>query len=436
MGSMVHRAVGAGRGLRGGIAGVVLVTVALVGAPNALADPGDLDTTFSGDGYLNVGFDYYLAEGLLTVDAAERTVQASLGEVYVDGGGIELELLLRRRLPDGRADPSYGGDGEVAIDLPVDVRGYPSSVYVLADGVRVVVVVTLDTFAPPFRSELLVARITATGELDPAFNDDGIFRRAARENLRVERAAVLPDHRVALWTPREFGGAAHRFTRLTASGRLDRTLTGDGVLDVDAAITDVEFLANGKFYALEYPRLGRVEHAVARRLATGGLDPGFGGDGRRQVECPPLGAFSRLELVADASGRPLLGCPFDGPTFDTHRLRLHRLTTAGTDDVTFSGDGRLNVTLPSERRASSHELSVDAMRRPVVVSIDEAREEPYLVRLYTSGLFDRTFANRGYTTVATPDAGAYRTQLLAATATRYYLGVDTFLSSQLAAVEA
>jgi hypothetical protein len=90
------------------------VALVLAIANPAAAPPGDLDTTFDGDGKVTTGFPGGddLAGGVALQDDGKIV---TAGEAFVSGIGVFFALAQYN--PDGSLDPTFGGDGKVTTDF-------------------------------------------------------------------------------------------------------------------------------------------------------------------------------------------------------------------------------------------------------------------------------------------------------------------------------
>jgi uncharacterized delta-60 repeat protein len=136
-----------------------------------LTPDGVLDPSFASDGIATAEFAAY------SYSYAYGLALDSLGRIVVGGeaaGENEADFAVARFLGDGTLDPSFSGDGRVATDL--DSLGnpdYPRAMAIDAND-RVYLVGTSFPSSPgdPWRSAFV--RYTATGSVDATFDGDGI----------------------------------------------------------------------------------------------------------------------------------------------------------------------------------------------------------------------------------------------------------------------
>ena len=238
-----------------------------------LKTDGTRDPTFNGDGEVLGKPD---VNGTYFATAVDGTTILCAG---VSGG----DFLIGRYREDGTLDPRFGEDGRTTIDFGTDDDA-AIDVVVLPDGKLLLAGTAGGNFA--------LARVNADGTPDGTFGQDGkkLFTLpAGAEGL--SQAGVLPDGRlVAVGSD----GRNVVMMRLTAEGEADATFSDDGMLPIERLdgsrqLPDVRDLSQ----ALAVQPDGQV--LVANRTAAGDLavvrvDP----DGRLD------GTFGRAGGVATA----------------------------------------------------------------------------------------------------------------------------------------
>src|SRR3954469_24255215 len=153
---------------------VALAAMAIATAP-AAASPGDLDPTFSNDGWDAQAIHGFTSGNAMTVQADGQIV--GVGAPHPTRGTHLFRVL--RYLPDGTLDPGFGDGGKVDVGFENGATNADASAAALAvqgDGKIVVVGVTSmaqDGVAPKPGTEAnncAVARLAPTGVLDTSFN--------------------------------------------------------------------------------------------------------------------------------------------------------------------------------------------------------------------------------------------------------------------------
>jgi hypothetical protein len=162
--------------------------------------------------------------GLVWPAGEERTAVTGDGRIYVaatpGAEGVTGPVRVRRYLPGGRLDPSFGIAGSTVVvglgggfglaELLVDTNGLPYLVGTTGDG------------------ELVVARLGTGGALDPTYRQGGVAHLGpAPITTDRPRATIDQENRVVVAT-------AGSVERLTPNGVLDRAFATDGVAPLPA----------------------------------------------------------------------------------------------------------------------------------------------------------------------------------------------------------
>jgi uncharacterized delta-60 repeat protein len=242
---------------------------------------GSLDRSFGGGGAVTTAFAASSEADGVTVDSNGKIL------VLVDSCQTEdpwtgCELDLARYNVDGSLDPSFGSGGKATTQFPgfVDVTG--EGVEVQPDG-KIVAAVTLGRNADE-NSDFALARYNADGSLDSAFGTGGTvvtdFEPEGGESGDVAwNLALGPDGVIAV-----AGATAEGFTVALYDGRgnLDPSFGGTGFVHTDisgeSVARAVALAPDGKIVAA-----GSVDDerfVLVRYTRDGGLDPGFGRDGK------------------------------------------------------------------------------------------------------------------------------------------------------------
>ena len=268
----------------------------LVSVPGAAAAPGDLDGSFSGDGWVRTLEVRSPANNYLPRGADDVTVQPD-GRIVAVGEMIDGQsnwyFGAVRYLPNGELDPSFGEGGWVENDL--GSFEFAHAVAVQPDGGIVVAGESDCRYALCF----VLARYRPDGSLDPGFGEGGIVHTSfglvhASQAFDV---ALTPGGKIVAAGFVKRGGDAQdtshfAVARYMPDGRLDTSFSRDGLATVDFGY------GNDVAYAVAAQRGGRIvvaghgarhvgrtedDFAFARFRANGKLDRSFSGDGKRTV---------------------------------------------------------------------------------------------------------------------------------------------------------
>ena len=269
---------------------------ALALAPAAAGAPGDLDSSFSGDGWLRTlevrsADNNYLPRGAEDVAVQPDGRIVAVGEL-IDGSS-NWYFGAFRYLSNGELDPSFGNGGWVDTDF--GSFEFPHAVAVQPDGGIVVAGEGDCQYALCF----VLARYRPDGSLDPGFGEGGIVRTpfGLVQGARALDVSLAPDGRIVAAGFVQKGGdgqdSSHfAVARYLSDGRLDPSFSRDGRATVDFGY------GNDIAHAVAHQPHGRIvvagqgtrnryrtedDFAFARFRRDGRLDRSFSGDGRRAI---------------------------------------------------------------------------------------------------------------------------------------------------------
>ena len=398
------------------IAAMAALSLAFVGlvAPNAArATSGDLDPTFSGDGFLTASFGPLTS----TSDVADAVTVDQQGRILVAGSTSKgNDFAILRYQPDGSLDPSWSFDGRVRTDF----GGSDGAVSLAVDDQGKVVVAGTTTDSSG-HSQFALARYMPHGRFDDSFSADGKvttdFREAPAQvtNARATSLAIDSLGRIVVAGRVDFGEYTFGVARYLPNGALDTSFSGDG----KTAFVFDESASNNLDtpYAVATDSQDRVvlaggaadvgQSALARLTPDGSFDTTFSSDGK--VITDFLGGISDIRSIAIdsqnrivAAGRGYYADGSGDPT-DTAGFSLARYLPGGALDPTFSPKGVAGTltTHVGSGQAVAHGVAIDSLGRIVAVgeSAPGAPSDDFAVARYEpSGLPDTTFSGDGQVT--------------------------------------
>ncbi|MEK7287127.1 MAG: hypothetical protein AAB091_01025, partial [Elusimicrobiota bacterium] len=323
-----------------------------VGQINCLVQAGDVAGTpeirfFDTDGVLTydgvVGHDRGYA---MAIDSSGRIVVAG----YSDTSN-GMDMAVWRYNPDGVLDASFGTNGvfinhnaaggngndagnAVAIDSSgrIVVAGYSAS---LANGL-----------------DLALWRLTSSGALDTTFSGDGIYTHdsAAGGNGADAANALAIDSSgrivVAGYSASLANGLDLALWRLTSSGALDTTFSGDGIYTHDSAAggngddaaNAVAIDSSGRIAAAGYSTsASSIDLALWRLSSSGDLDGGFGASGI--YTAGRVGGDRALSMAIDQAGNIYVSGFLTNSASD---MGTWKLDASGALDSSFGSSGILS----------------------------------------------------------------------------------------------
>ncbi|MCA9753976.1 MAG: hypothetical protein KC591_17390 [Gemmatimonadetes bacterium] len=297
---------------------------------------GPMDTSFDVDG---TRFDNFGTQNAVARDLA---IQPD-GKIVTVGERKGGRCVLARQEPDGTLDPTFGVGGISILDSVASSLASGHALVRLDDG-RLLVAGN----SPAPASTFGVARLDATGSLDPSFGGGGAATASPGPNSHCIGVAATVGK---IWLAGDSQSAAldwrgFSMARFDSDGSLDFSFSGDGSLvqriglRTDAQAHAMALLSNGKVLIAgeSLNDLGGYDLTVARFLQDGSFDLSFNGQG---VAIPFLLGDSRARaLLVQPDGRIVVGGSIDsGP----REFLLARFLPDGFLDVSF-GDGGVVTT--------------------------------------------------------------------------------------------
>ncbi|MCA9063977.1 MAG: right-handed parallel beta-helix repeat-containing protein, partial [Planctomycetaceae bacterium] len=309
--------------------------------------------------------------------------------------GTNNDILVTRYLADGRLDTSFGGgDGIVQTAIGAgDEAG--NSIVLQSDGKFLVVGSTSNGTD----LDMAVARYNTDGTLDTTFGGgDGIATLAIGTSDDVANAAAIQSDGKIVVVGRTVAANNNIVTiRLTTSGTLDTTFSGDGK-DIQSFSSGndiawgVELQSNGKIVvaATAYTGGGGLDMALLRYNTDGTLDTTFAGNGKWSQSIFNGDDYT-YDLAIQSNGKIVIvgKAPAGGGNTD---IAVFRVSSTGTND--------------SFASAPIMSINSSAVARKVVVQSDGkvvlagstwngSNWDVALVRFLAGGALDTTFGTGG-----------------------------------------
>lgn len=340
-----------GRYVPATLLGGVMALLATTAAPSAShASPGDLDPAYNGTGQARYSFG-------TSGDYTAGAVPQADGRIVVAGttyNGSSADWCVLRYNSDGSPDVSFGSGGRVLIH--VGERAECTAVRLQPDGM--IVLAGSASTSPTAPPKIRVLRLQTGGALDPNFGVGGIVT------------------------------------------------TDIGVQDDKA--TDLRVQTDGRIVVCGNTRSANgleSDWFVARYLTNGQLDASFDGDGRALISFTTH-YDQAYALLVMGDGSIVVAGSAEVVTF-TDRLALARLTSSGTLDATFDGDGRVVTSLLGRHdvaRGVAIQAGTPTIADRLVVTghaQTAGNQEVIMVARYNlNGTLDTTFDTDGWLTTA------------------------------------
>lgn len=379
---------------------LVGAVVAIMLPGTVRAEPGGLDPSFGG------------GDGLATFDtggddAAQKMLLQPNGKIVVAGEAFTSDhgqdVFVARYLPDGTADPAFGGgDGVVTVDF---ARGYDTAWGLdrMDDG-RIVVAGYAEDPANTF-AHVAVARFTRKGAPDPTFGDGGIVTTAVQGYQRAFgwRCIVQPNGKVVVAGSADAGnGGDFLVLRYLEDGSLDPSFGEGGVvtLDNDGAddgAWDVRETGGGGLLVsgwTETPDEARI--VILWMTPSGSLDRDVGGgDGQAILDIAPGNhvEYARASFVQPDGSVVVVGEAANAVAPESlGDIFMARVTPDGELDPSFGDGGVVASDGPGD------ELMFSAKRAPggAVAAAGFTGAVMYAVRFRPNGHLDRSLGQDGF----------------------------------------
>jgi uncharacterized delta-60 repeat protein len=313
---------------------------------------GSLDSTFNGDG-----------RALWQAGWRDRAVDVAMapgGKIVVTGqvcdtGGPKCMTWIARFDEDGNDyDDTFHANDPVIIDVNDQDNGTAGGLAVTSSG-KIVVGAKLWNGTDV---DFVIYRFTADGTMDSSFGSSGMKQisfGAGRGDVLFD-LFLQGDKIVAVGETCDPSVTNCNFAiaRLTSSGRLDKTFSGDGKQTVNFGGEDIGMAGapapNGKIViAGTSSTTSAFRMAVARLNPDGTMDATFSGDGKRTVAAGDMAGAN--DVVVQGDGKIILaGCSSSGPDMNFIAVRLK---PGGGLDSGFSGDGRARISFTGSECANA-----------------------------------------------------------------------------------
>jgi len=244
---------------------------------------GALDTSFSGNGKTSLDFDS-------GTDAASAVVVQSNGKILAGGSTVQgstSSFALARFNVDGTPDTTFSGDGRLTTGFGTNEAGI-NGLAIGPGGKIVAVGFSGDDIGD--QRDFAVARYNSNGSLDQTFSGDGklTFAFGSGNDVGVSVLVQPSDHRIVV-AGTTYSGSNSKLAvaRIGTGGAFDKTFHFDGQATIQFTLGEnigghAGIASDGKIMVagFTYTNAGGHDFAVARLTTGGSYDSTFSGDGR------------------------------------------------------------------------------------------------------------------------------------------------------------
>jgi uncharacterized delta-60 repeat protein len=315
---------------------------------------------------------------------------------------------------DGHLDATFGREGRVRTSFAARRCVVADAVAIQSDGKIVVAGIQ------GCRGSFALARYLPNGKLDPSFGGDGKVVTRFRSGKRYSESfsvVIQPDGRI-IAAGLCCGARFFALARYLPNGRLDATFGADGKVTTDLTpgsdvAYDVTLQPDGKIVAAGVAAKDRnaARFAVVRYRPNGHLDPTFGQDGK--VTTRPSDCVSQAHAVAVQTDGKIVAA---GSAGCIDEFALARYLTDGSLDDTF-GDGGITISDFTGFGCAQADLNAMAIQSDgkLIASgftaCEGASEEEFAfasARYDDDGTLDPSFGQGGEVTTVVWDAACFQ----------------------------
>jgi uncharacterized delta-60 repeat protein len=341
-----------------------------------MASPGDLDTSFAGDGRRAIDFG--------GVDQAHAVLALGNGKIVVAGGGGAAHSMCVARLnANGTFDTTFGSSGRRRIDFGGTIEETAFGMARQPDG-KLVLAGDADF------QRVTVARLNPNGVLDKTFSGNGKATFTWGPLSRATAVIVLPNGKLLLGGFSGPEGGNVQAARMHPNGTLDTSFGTGGKATVDFGGDDFGLAmarqADGRI--LLAGRSTTAGAVVARLRPNGAPDPDFAGDGKLT-----LGDGTLRAVMVQPDAKIVVA----GNVGGLQKMTVTRLNPNGSPDTSFDGDGTATIDIgPMIDQAGDALLQPDGK---IVVTGSTQGGGIGVARLNPNGTPDATFGAAGKTNI-------------------------------------
>jgi len=367
------------------------------------AAPGDLDVTFGNGGMIP-------APGGSQHNAWAAAVSVQSDQKIVVLGTDDYRIVLKRFLPDGTLDPSFGNGGRVFTALSESWQVSIGNGVELQNDGKIVVTGRLDGCGP--ETGAFALRYRQDGSLDPTFDKDGKVRILTGIGLGFYttscRLAVQNEGKIVLscgeWMWEE--DYWNVILRLNPNGSIDTTfgggIGGRGRVYLDANELDypnyIAFQPNGKVVAASSIDLVVGRNVVLTRLNTDGfVDASFGNSGGIYTAVSGFNVLTKALVIQPDNKIVVAGYDMSGSAG-----LVIRYLPDGTLDTAFGRSGV--VLLPDVSSLNINSVIVQSNGKIVAGGWSASRGH-LILRFLPNGDIDQTFGTNGRVATVFPNLG-------------------------------
>jgi uncharacterized delta-60 repeat protein len=395
-------------------ASLLAFLTSLLAVTMVFALPGDLDTSFSGDGLVTTDFSGKMdVANDIALQSDRKIVVAGFSHTFSTSNS---DFVLVRYNPNGSLDTTFSGDGKLITNF--GGRDEAWGIAVQSDGKIIAAGHTCDSNLD--NCNLAIARYKVpclnNNCLDTTFSGDGkqITDFGGGSNGSYGGLVIQPDGKIVVagWmsngTDYDFAVYRYKATCPDDGHCLDTTFGQGGKVKIGFGTGRQDF-AETLAYQLTDKKIvvaGRTgdalgnnnNFALARLNPNGTLDkPFFSGDGKQVTDFGGNDAAYGFAGLSD--GRMVIVGQKVTASLSYFAVARHKAD--GSLDTTFNNTGKKVFSIDSGKWSAAFNVIVQLDGRIVVLgaTLSDTSYDFALVRLDSGGGFDNTFSGNGKVTI-------------------------------------
>jgi uncharacterized delta-60 repeat protein len=368
---------------------IFVILISICGVSKVLANAGDLDPTFGGDGKV-------ISELTSGTDSIMDIAIQPDGKILAAGTSFG-DFAVARYNSDGTLDSAFGSGGVATADFD-GFQDFGYAVALQQDGKIIVVGWAIVASAQDFG----LVRFNSNGSLDTTFGTGGFVNtNFDTGNDSAYDVAIQSDGKIVVVGDVAIGGLFEfGIARYNSNGSLDGSFgTGGKVSNLPQGYASgVAVQSDGKIVAVGRIITGSdVDFAIARYNSNGSLDTTFNSTG--EVITDLGGMDDNLEEVAIQSDGKIVVVGSSRPSSDWD-FAVARYNSNGSLDSTF-GSGGAVITDFTLQDDGAFSVAIDSNSKIVVAGlavINGNPEDTAVVRYNSDGSLDSGFGTGGKVT--------------------------------------
>jgi uncharacterized delta-60 repeat protein len=373
----------------------IFMAISLACLSSFASSSGALDFSFSNDGRVTSNFSVSTTGNKVTVSPFDGKALVS---GTVNQGVSGNALFVARYNLDGTLDTTFNNTGVAIVNFGTNNMS-GGLVVVQSDGN----ILVGGGFSLNSIDNIAIARLTPSGTLDTTFSGDGKVTFAFGNSIeRLTDLDVAGSGKIVLTN---FIPADYVLVQLNQDGSLDTAFSGDGrlVIDIGGGITNqvaasaIDF--SGRIVVTGTGNTGNGVNGfgVVRVNPNGTLDSTFGTNGIVVVPIISNDRPTSIGFSFDGQGKIVIAGRA-GEFGDGDAAAIVKLNFNGTLDTTFDGDGKLlfsRLGTTDNFTDISVANTTNGASSGRITALLTSGADKGIVRINPNGTFDNTFGNNG-----------------------------------------